>query len=192
MSAPDRNRDPHDDYEGEEHEYDGIIERDNPLPLWWLATFIGAVIFAFGYFYHYEKFRSGPSTTEEFQAEMAARSQKKGAGAGAVSAEALVAMSKDAAAVAEGKTTFMQMCASCHGDKGEGKIGPNLTDSSWIHGGKPEAIYKTVSTGVLDKGMPAWEPTIGATKTQRVTAYIVSIRNTNVPGKAAQGTEEKD
>ena len=36
-----------------DHNYDGIKELDNPLPMWWLWTFFGAIIFSFVYFIHY-------------------------------------------------------------------------------------------------------------------------------------------
>ena len=37
------------DTDHETHEYDGIIEHDNPLPRWWLMTFAISVVFAIGY-----------------------------------------------------------------------------------------------------------------------------------------------
>jgi hypothetical protein len=38
-----------------DHEYDGIQEYDNPLPLWWLAIFWATIVFTPLYilFYHY-------------------------------------------------------------------------------------------------------------------------------------------
>jgi cytochrome c oxidase cbb3-type subunit III len=173
-----------------DHDYDGIKERDNPLPRWWLWTFYGTVFFAVFYFYHYEVFRSGASLMEEYTAELSNRSHQK-AGGGEVSAEAMVALAKDPSMVEEGKVAFEQFCTPCHGANGEGKIGPNLTDPYWLHGGKPDAVYKTIATGVADKGMPAWSVTLGEAKTQRVAAFVVSIRNTNVPGKPPQGDEYK-
>ena len=59
---------------------------------------------------------------------------------------------------------------------------------AWIHGGDPMSIYKTMKDGVVAKGMPAWGPQLGEAKTQAVSAYVLSLRNTNVPGgKAPQG-----
>ena len=39
-------RDPKNDPQVLEHEYDGIQEYDNPMPRWWLLTFAGTVIFS--------------------------------------------------------------------------------------------------------------------------------------------------
>jgi hypothetical protein len=39
--------------------------------------------------------------------------------------------------------------------------------------------------------MPGWEAQLGPTKTSRVAAYVLSLKNTNVPGKERQGEEEK-
>ena len=96
--------------------------------------------------------------------------------------------SPDPAALAAGKESFTTLCAPCHAATGGGAIGPNLTDEYWLYGGAPMEIYKTVKVGVPAKGMPAWGPQIGEAKTQAVTAYVLSIRNSHAPGgKAPQG-----
>ncbi len=75
----------------------------------------------------------------------------------------------------------------CHGEQGEGKIGPNLTDVEWIGGGSPVDIYKTVYFGRAGKGMQSWGSTLGRGGSMQVAAFVITIRDTNVPGKAAEG-----
>jgi cytochrome c oxidase cbb3-type subunit 3 len=90
--------------------------------------------------------------------------------------------------VEDGKQVFVSTCAACHRADGGGNIGPNLTDEFWIHGDKPQDIWSTVHNGIPAKGMPTWGPQIGEAKVASVVAYVLSIRNTNVPnGKAPQG-----
>jgi cytochrome c oxidase cbb3-type subunit I/II len=169
------------------HEYDGIRELDHPLPRWWLITFYGTVGFALIYFFHYEVFRSGLTPTAEWEAAREAQEIRTG-GDKPPTTEQLMSMSKSAHELEEGKATFLALCGPCHGERAEGKIGPNLTDKVWLHGGSADDVYKTVATGVPDKGMPAWKSQLGRTKTSHVVAYVLSVRNTNVPGKEAQGT----
>ena len=57
------------------------------------------------------------------------------------------------------KSIYTQNCAACHGQKGEGTVGPNLTDEFWLHGGDVNEIYKTVKFGVPAK---AWWPGRGS------------------------------
>lgn len=172
------------------HVYDGIVEHDNPLPRWWLLTFYGAIAFAAFYWFHFEGFHSGKSPEEELATAAAEDAKKKAASGKALSGEALAALSKDAGVVADGAKTFTESCAVCHGTRGEGKIGPNLTDRAWLHGSSPDKVFATIANGVPAKGMPAWEPQLGARKTQALTAFVLSVRNTDVPGKAAQGVDE--
>lgn len=172
------------------HVYDGIVEHDNPLPRWWLLTFYGAIVFAAFYWFHFEGFHSGQSPEEELAAAAAADAKRKAASGKALSGAALAALSKDSGVVADGAKTFAESCAVCHGARGEGKIGPNLTDAAWLHGGSPDKVFATIANGVPAKGMPAWEPQLGARKTQALTAFVLSVRNTNVPGKPAQGIDE--
>src|SRR5512139_1602264 len=35
------------------HDFDGIQEYDNPLPLWWVGLFVATIVFAIGYLVYY-------------------------------------------------------------------------------------------------------------------------------------------
>jgi cytochrome c oxidase cbb3-type subunit III len=175
------------------HEIDGIQEYDNKLPNWWLYTLYGAIVFAVGYWYWYENAGIGQYPAAAYQAEMdrVAAEQAMAITVGDATPESLVALTKDPNAVALGKQVFTSTCAACHRADGGGNVGPNLTDEFWLHGSAPEKVYKTIASGVPDKGMPAWQPQLGALKTQAVTAYVLGLIGTNVAGgKAAQGERE--
>ena len=168
------------------HDYDGIRELDNRLPNWWLLTLFGAIVFSFGYWLYYHSFEWERGLWADF-AEDEAAAAAQAAKAGPVTDDLITKLATNNEAVMKGEAVFKQQCAACHGDKGEGKIGPNLTDKFWIHGGKPTDIYKTISTGVAAKGMPAWETMLGTEKTRYLAAYVSTLRNKNVPGKAPEG-----
>lgn len=200
MSHPDTRHDPHastlPSSGGEDvviHEVDGIQEYDNKLPNWWLYTLYGAIGFAIVYWYTYQTAGIGQSPTEAYKAEVdrALAEQAMQIKVGEATPEALAALSKDPVAAALGKQVFVSTCAACHRADGGGMVGPNLTDDFWLHGGAPDKIYRTISTGVPDKGMPAWQPQLGALKTQAVAAYVLGLRGKNVAGgKAPQGERE--
>jgi cytochrome c oxidase cbb3-type subunit 3 len=170
-----------------DHVYDGIREFDNQLPNWWLLTFWGSIVFAMVYWFLYQSAGILPSHASEFAVEKAAWEEKMLASQ--VTPEELGALVADPAVVARGAETFKTYCVACHGESAEGKIGPNLTDKWWIHGSDPVSIYKVVSTGVLEKGMVAWRPTLGDTKVREVSAYVLTLANTNVAGKAPEGLD---
>lgn len=176
------------------HEYDGIEEYDNDLPTWWLASLFATIVFAFGYWYWVQVFAIAETPRQtlrrEMQAVYAAEAARMRA-RGAITPEMLLAMSRDDATVRQGRATFASTCAACHGATGGGGIGPNLTDTAWLHGASPDRVYRTITDGVTARGMPAWGPQLGADRVLAVTAYLVTLRNTNVPGgKAPQGTAE--
>jgi len=169
-----------------EHEYDGIQEFDNPLPRWWLWTFALTVVFSVFYWFTRETV-DAPGSFEQFAVEFEAHEAKLMAAA--VEPEELIAMADDPAIVARGVSVYDNRCASCHGAKAEGGTGPNLTDRFWIHGGEARDIYVSIAAGYPKKGMPKWRGQIPEEDMQALTAYILSIRNTNVPGKGPQGNE---
>ncbi len=61
----------------------------------------------------------------------------------------------DPGAVTLGKELFEENCAVCHGDKGEGDIGPSLADTVFLNVDEdvPDAVYFQVVSNGLDEGM---------------------------------------
>ncbi|MFN8389397.1 MAG: cbb3-type cytochrome c oxidase N-terminal domain-containing protein [Bdellovibrionota bacterium] len=166
--------------------YDGIQEYDNDLPRWWLMLFYITIAFGVVYVGYYQ-FGPGPSSEESLASAMAAIQANKPKEV-AVDSSALLALAKDSAHLASGKTVFDTRCLPCHGAQGQGIVGPNLTDNFWIHGGKIADTQKTIREGVLDKGMLAWKGVLSDAEIDDVTAYIYSLRGTNPPNpKAPQG-----
>ncbi|MCY1020981.1 c-type cytochrome [Pyxidicoccus sp. MSG2] len=171
--------------------YDGIEEHDNLLPNWWLAILWTSIVFAAGYWFWYHIAELSPGQLGEYSGE-AAEVAKRNADNKPVSDETLLALVQDPTAVGNGKAVFQANCASCHGAQGQGLIGPNLTDGFWLHGAKPVAIHKVVAEGVVARGMPAWERTLGAERVRAVAAYVLTLKGTNAPGgKAPQGEPEQ-
>ena len=168
------------------HVFDGIAEYDKRLPNWWLYTLYITILFWVGYWSYYEWFHVGPTGTEVVNAEMAKIESTRLASAKLDDAS-LWKMSVNPTFVAAGKATYISNCAACHLATMRGKsesavaIGPDLTDTSWIHGGKPTEVYELITKGVLAKGMPAWGPVLGAKKITEITAYIMSAHKEGEP-----------
>ena len=174
------------------HEYDGIQEFDYPLPNWWLATFYLTIIFGFFYFAYYA-IGDGPTLNEEFAASMKKIEQRKFSNNQQAwpDESKLLEFSKSSGEIKEGNKIFATRCVVCHGNQGEGSIGPNLTDRYWIHGkGSLVDIAKLIKEGVNDKGMPAWGGLLKDEEIYEVTSYVKSLHNTQPPQpKAPQGNE---
>lgn len=151
---------------GHADEADGIEEYDNPLPDWWLGLFIGCIIWAFGYTAHYHLI-AHRSQVKALAAEMAAAHLRWPQ----ADKPATVVLSKEN--VEKGEAIYKANCTGCHGEHLEGKIGPSLVDSIWIHGGKPEEIVHTITAGVPAKGMITWGPILGPEKIGEVAAYVI-------------------
>ena len=175
-----------------DHNYDGIQEYDNPLPNWWLVTFYATIIFGFLYWVHYE-FGGAATQAKELAVAMEEIEKAKASSDSSAVAEAPHGGPATPDELKEGRVVYAQKCGPCHGDQGQGVIGPNLTDNFWINGKGTEAeIRKVVAKGVGDKGMPAWEALLSREELQDVVLYVVSLKGSNPPNpKAPQGTEVK-
>lgn len=174
------------------HEYDGIRELDNKLPRWWVWLFILTFIFAIVYLVGYH-FMGWPLQDEEYANEMKEAPKKA---ITAVSDDMYV-IATDEASLADGKATFNQICATCHGTLAQGLVGPNMTDPYWVHGNNMKMLYEIVANGAPDKtkGMIAYKDQLNPQKIKNVMSYIFTLQGTDVsaavpPAKAKEGTFE--
>ena len=173
-----------------DHNYDGIQELDNDLPPWWLYMFYFTIGWAVVYIIYFHVLGVGELQQQEYQSELRAEAQRL---------EAITARQKasdtspltaftDAENLAAGKEVYMLNCMACHGQYGEGTIGPNMTDEYWVHGGTMPEIVKTINVGVPAKGMISWKPILPSLQIKQVASYILSLQGTNpANGKAPEG-----
>jgi len=192
MSEHNNNHDNRSDYRADtimEHEFDGIQEFDNKLPNWWMWIMWGSIVFALFYWIVFHTLEIGTLSHADFENEMrkAEEAQFERMKDNPVTNESLMALAEMPAKVEEGRETWTKFCVACHLDKGQGSVGPNLTDGAWIHGCEPVDLHQVVTEGVAAKGMPAWGNQLGPSGVQTVVAYVMTLRNTDVEGKAPEG-----
>lgn len=171
-----------------EHEYDGIRELDNNLPPWWVWMFYATILFSIIYLVHYEVLKTGDSQAKEYTKEMKAADAEVKAylEANAMNVdETNVTLLTESADIAEGKAIFEANCVACHNPKGEGNIGPNLTDKNWIYGFDIKDVFKTIKNGTPN-GMPEHNSKFNPVQIQKVSSFVLSLPETK--GKVAEGT----
>jgi len=168
------------------HSYDGIQEYDKRLPNWWLFTLYGAVIFSVGYWAYFHWTGHMEQGWVRVQSRMEAIKLAALNHGEPPDNLQIWNFSRDPKIVEAGRKTYMTTCAACHGENLKGGIGQDLTDATWIHGGKPMDIFATVRDGVIAKGMPTWGPLLGQQRMAEVVAFIISQNPT-----VEQPAEEK-
>jgi cytochrome c oxidase cbb3-type subunit 3 len=175
-----------------DHDYDGIRELDNALPPWWKYGFYLTIVWAFGYLFYFHAGGNGPSSIQEYNTQLAdaeKQMEEYRKNAKNLVDETTVVLLTGSDDLKAGSALFASNCVSCHGASAEGKIGPNLTDQYWKHGGDIKDLFKTVKLGVTGTGMKSWKTDLSALQMAQVTSYILSLQGTNpANGKAPEGT----
>lgn len=172
------------------HEYDGIKELDNITPPWFIAGFVLSIIFAFVYMFRYHVFKTAPLQIEEYtvSVEKAKIQQEKylKTQAGNIDENSVVML--DQGGIDAGKALYTTNCVACHGDKGQGGVGPNLTDKFWLHKGSLKDIFFSIKYGWPENGMKSWKEDFSPNQIAQLSSYVYTLHNTNVAGgKEAQG-----
>jgi len=170
-----------------QHEYDGIRELDNNLPPWWVWGFFATIIFAVVYVFNYHIFQTSDLQIKAYDKEIAQAKAdvKKYQEEHAMNVdETNATLLTEASALASGKAIFESNCVVCHNPKGEGNIGPNLTDDNWIYGPDVKDLFKTIKLGTPN-GMPEHASKLNPVQIQEVASFVLSLPNT--PGKAPDG-----
>jgi cytochrome c oxidase cbb3-type subunit 3 len=165
-----------------DHNYDGIQELDNQLPPWWKYGFYITIVFAFVYLFNFHVSGSGKLQLAEYNEEMQnaelAKKQRIENDANYITSASVVKLTEPVS-LAAGKAIYIQNCKACHGDFGQGNVGPNLTDEFWIHGGGIKNVFNVVTDGVPSKGMISWKSQLTPKAIQEVSSYILTLQGTN-------------
>lgn len=178
-------------------DFDGIDELNTPLPRWWLLLFAGTIVFSLGYLLLYPglgNFRGllGWTSIGEHDAEVAEAKAQYAPLYARYASMPIPEIARDPQARAIGQRIFANNCAVCHGSDAGGGVGyPNLTDQTWIWGGTPEDIEKTILEG-RTAVMPPFAPAIGGEEgIPAVAAYVLSLSGHQVDPALATAGEAK-
>jgi cytochrome c oxidase cbb3-type subunit 3 len=171
------------------HDCDGIHEFDNPMPFWWSAIFWGSIFYAALYALYY-MIGVGPSHVQEFDDEQSVFFQEQAARLGDLqpTPATMSSLMADPRMMQAAAGMFGANCATCHAKDGGGGTGPNLCDDSWINVKVAPDIFAILTSGVVSKGMPAWDKRFVTSQRVLLAAYVAHLRGT-LPSqpKAAQG-----
>ncbi len=170
-----------------DHAYDGIQEYDNPLPGWWTYLFIGTFIFSIGYVMWYHTGAPDRTLEAEYNSESEAVAKMSMGDIKLEGDEVTLVKYANDPKVSIGEGIFRTNCISCHGRKGEGNVGPNLTDESFKYIRKPEDIYTIIVKGAGNGAMPAWGNRLGKNEIVLVSSYVMTLRGKNIEGKGPDG-----
>ena len=173
-----------------DHAYDGIEEFDNPLPGWWKWTFVATIAIAPIYWMFYHGGAEGRSIHDSYGVALAENTRLQFAEIGDLEpdAETIMRFTQKKSWLRVGEIVFKANCVSCHGRKGEGKVGPNLTDEHFKHISKVDDIAKVIAKGANGNAMPAWSNRLHKNEIVMLSAYIATLRGTNVEGgRIAEG-----
>ena len=195
--------------EGElmDHEFDGIVEINNPMPRWWTILFWITIVWGFLYLALYPGLgnfagllgwsssnQDVRSLEESQQATEAAREagliveydrqidqaeEKFGPVFAALSERPVEELAQDEEAVKIGQRLFLQNCAQCHGSNAMGGKGfPDLTDSDWLYGGSAADIKHTLMEG-RNGVMPA-QSQFNEQQITELATYVMSLSGRKV------------
>ena len=70
-----------------------------------------------------------------------------------------------------GAHTYIQLCTQCHGQSGEGLIGPALRDTAL----DAEALEKAIARGIPNTAMPAWADDDGGPLSKHQITNLVTF-----------------
>lgn len=176
-----------------DHNYDGIQEFDNPTPSWWHVIFASSMIFSLLYI---AVMHLSPITRTRYEAladakEVALERQFGELRQLELNEDKVAKVLEREEWVGMGEAIFEERCVLCHdlGGRGKDGLGLNLTDNVYKNITSVSEILTVLDTGI-GTAMPSQRANLNETEMALVTAYVVSLRDTNHPdGIAPEGVE---
>jgi len=91
-----------------------------------------------------------------------------------------------------GARIFRSHCGSCHGVRGTGGLGPDLTSGSFFHGSSDADLFRNIADGIPGTAMPG--VFFEGTQVWQIVAFVRSLSGSvaasSLPGDAARGERQ--
>ncbi|RUO21672.1 cytochrome-c oxidase, cbb3-type subunit III [Aliidiomarina haloalkalitolerans] len=200
------------------HEFDGIIELNNPLPTWWTVLFWICLAWGLLYLILYPGLGNFPGLFKwqsanqfvlsldesrqaaidsreaglniQYDAERRRADEVYGPIFQQYASMAIEEIAQDRDALRIGQRLFLQNCAQCHGSDARGAQGfPNLTDGVFNWGASAQQIHTTIMDG-RQAAMPAFGEQLGERGIEEMTAYVLSLNGRIVDRELARAGEQ--
>ncbi|TRW49756.1 c-type cytochrome [Aliidiomarina halalkaliphila] len=200
------------------HEFDGIVELNNPLPKWWTILFWICLAWGLLYLILYpglgnfqgllgwsssnqhvrslEESRQAVIDAREaglnvaYDRERARAEEVYGPIFQQYASLEITEIAENREALRIGQRLFLQNCAQCHGSDARGSLGfPNLTDGVFNWGGSAEHVYTTLMQG-REGQMPDFLDQLGEQGIREMTAYVLSLSGRTVDRDLARAGEQ--
>lgn len=172
------------------HDYDGIKELDNPLPMWWVGMFFATIIYAVGYLVYYPGLgniegAAGWTSLDQWQEEVDRHESRFAPIYNKLAAMSPEELATDRIGQQVGRRLFINNCSTCHGVAAQGGFGfPNLTDDEWIWGEGFAKVKEAIMNG-RNAIMPPWGAALGEAGVADVTQYALSLSGRDHDPEAA-------
>jgi cytochrome c oxidase cbb3-type subunit III len=173
-----------------DHDFDGIQEYDNPIPLWLNLILFGTVVFSIFYYLYFQIGpligTSGWTVVEAYEQAKAENMRFRFAEIGELREDeaTLVAYLQPEKRewLSVGQTVYRTHCQSCHAADGSGLVGPNLTNDYYKSVEKLGDLVTVIADGAGNGAMPGWRNRLHPNELILVAAYVASLRGQDLRG----------
>ncbi|MDH3261224.1 MAG: c-type cytochrome [Acidimicrobiia bacterium] len=76
-----------------------------------------------------------------------------------------------------GREVYQQLCAQCHGDRGQGGIGTAFGEQAWQSANSDSAIFDAINLGHEATAMIAWGEILTSQQIEQLVAYIRTLNS---------------
>lgn len=83
----------------------------------------------------------------------------------------------------KGAEIYKQICAQCHGDQGQGNVGPALNDPGFQSSQTDQAIFAMISQGHGGTSMIAWDEILTVEQINQLVAFIRQFPPPQISGQ---------
>ncbi|MFM2590818.1 c-type cytochrome [Vibrio sp. TBV020] len=167
-------------------EFDGIIEKDAPIPrilfVGYFLGFAGAIVYVllFPGFATWGGFLDWQPKDDAYVGSPVNLDAKiDSLVVGKTDKQVFESLIAQEDIVSNGKALFGENCGACHGRSGDGQHNfPVLSDDDWLYGGSPMDIYTTIHNG-REGRMPAWRDVLTEDEIDSLTDYVSNLNSDN-------------